>query len=238
MTLKTEATIYLADQRGCTQADWFRSYHTFNFGTYFREHRKSFGNLQVLNDDTLKGGCSLKQRVQENTTILLLPIVGAVHYKNNASINEPIEVGQAQIFFVPKDSEFEISNPYENELINFLQLWISTSLPSGKSRLEKFEFDLDENENKLIQLQSNDAENQRQGFSACIGKFKGREEATYPLRNLNNRVFIFVLEGAFEVQNRLLHARDGLSLMNIEAVEFEALSNDAIILLIEQTNTK
>ncbi len=236
MALKTEATIYLADQRGCTQADWFRSYHTFNFGTYFQEHRKPFGSLQALNDETLKGGCTLKQRVQENTTILLIPIVGAVHYKNNSGIDQQIEVGQALIFFMAKDSEFEISNPYENELINFLQLRINTSLPPGKSSLGKFEFDLDQNKNRLIPIESNDAENKPHFFSTNIGKFGGREEATYQLENSGNSIFVFVIEGAFEVQNRLLHARDGLALANIEVVEFEALSNDAILLLIEQTN--
>jgi len=41
------------------------------------------------------------------------------------------------------------------------------------------------------------------------------------------------LEGAFEVEGRLLHARDGLALWETEKVELEALSNDAIILVME-----
>jgi len=46
-------------------------------------------------------------------------------------------------------------------------------------------------------------------------------------------VYVFVIEGAFEVQNRLLHARDGLSLSSATEVEFEALSNDAMLLILE-----
>lgn len=42
-----------------------------------------------------------------------------------------------------------------------------------------------------------------------------------------------MLEGAFEVQGTLLHARDGLALWETDEVEMEALSNDAIILLVE-----
>ena len=45
--------------------------------------------------------------------------------------------------------------------------------------------------------------------------------------------FVFIIEGAFEVQNRLLEARDGLSLWNLSKLEFEALSNDAILMIIE-----
>ena len=42
-----------------------------------------------------------------------------------------------------------------------------------------------------------------------------------------------VIEGAFEVHGRLLHARDGLALWDTSIAEIEALSNDAIILLVE-----
>lgn len=46
-------------------------------------------------------------------------------------------------------------------------------------------------------------------------------------------VFAFVIEGAFEIQGRLLEAKDGLALWNDNEIEMEALSNGAIILLIE-----
>ena len=53
MNTQTEAQIYLADQRGRSETDFFRSYHTFNFGQYVAEGRAQFGPLHLLNDDTL-----------------------------------------------------------------------------------------------------------------------------------------------------------------------------------------
>jgi quercetin 2,3-dioxygenase len=41
-----------------------------------------------------------------------------------------------------------------------------------------------------------------------IGKFKGREEAVYTLADASNRLFLFVIEGAFEMHGRLMHPRD------------------------------
>ena len=46
-------------------------------------------------------------------------------------------------------------------------------------------------------------------------------------------VFVFVIDGAFEVSNRLLQARDGLAITKASQVEFESLSNEAIIMFIE-----
>lgn len=43
----------------------------------------------------------------------------------------------------------------------------------------------------------------------------------------------FVLQGTFEVENRLLEAKDGLALWNTANIELEALSNEAILLLLE-----
>ncbi len=65
-------------------------------------------------------------------------------------------------------------------------------------------------------------------------KFAGRKEAVYKISRQKNSVFAFVIQGAFEVQGRLLHARDGLGLWDdTNLIELEALSNDAIVLLVE-----
>jgi hypothetical protein len=66
-----------------------------------------------------------------------------------------------------------------------------------------------------------------------IGKFDGRKEGTHIVTDAGKGIFVFVIEGAFEVQNRLLQLRDGLALWNTASIEFEALSNDAILLLLE-----
>lgn len=49
------------------------------------------------------------------------------------------------------------------------------------------------------------------------------------------RVFAFVLNGVFEVANRLLHAGDGLALTYAAdggKVEFEALAPDSVLVLL------
>ena len=66
-----------------------------------------------------------------------------------------------------------------------------------------------------------------------IGKYGGRSEGIYQSRKNVRGVFAFVVEGAFEVQNWLIEKRDGLALWNLTEVEFEALSEGAVLLLIE-----
>ena len=44
-----------------------------------------------------------------------------------------------------------------------------------------------------------------------------------------------MIAAAFEAEGRLLHERDGLALFDTNEIEMEALSNDAMMLLIETT---
>ncbi|WP_109741499.1 pirin family protein [Arcicella aurantiaca] len=225
MDLETQAQIYLADQRGISQVGFFRSFHTFNFGNYFHDSREPFGNLQVFNDDTLKAGNSLKLKLDKNSEVIIMPIVGGLEFRNPLEEGF-LEAGQIQVFSALAETEYEIINPYETEDINFLQIWLNNASVDFSPKIEVNTFDF-EDKNQLLPIFSKD---NRKGF---IGKYDGREKEEIALENSENNVFIFVLNGAFEVQDRLLHARDGLALSNFEMIDFEALSNDAIILILK-----
>lgn len=229
MEATTGATIYLASQRGCSQTDSFRSYHTFNYAKYFNEHRKPFGHLKAFNDNTLKESFTIRQTVHDTTLVILLPMVGACEYKSSG-VQGLADVGQIIAICVHKDTEFEISNPYESELINYLHIELIIDCPLNFTNCS--EFDLDTHKNKLVAPFA-DQPFIHKNVLIHLGKFQGREECVYKLQDASKRIFAFVIEGAFEFQNRLLHARDGLLLRNAAEIEFEALSNDAIILLIE-----
>lgn len=226
MDTKTEAQIYLADQRGQSTLDGFQSFHSFNFGRYFDESRRPFGALRLLNDDSLKAGAGLTLTTEEPTKVLLLPIVGGLEYKT-VHTNDFVEAGEVQILSLDAGMSYEVRNPYGIELINFIQVWLFRNQP-GTLPEERSTFDLGQR-NTLFKVFWSDA---NLGF---IGKFDGRYDGRYQLMNPESGVFVFIVSGAFEVQNRLLHARDGLALTNIEgaAIEFEALSNNAILLLME-----
>ncbi len=228
MKTQTDAQIFLADSRGLSRTDFFQSYHTFNFGSYVAEGREPFGSLGLLNNDTLRPGASLSMQVETNTEVVLIPVVGGLEYQIDGQ-TDFLEAGQAGRFSLTAGKSYAVVNPYEQETINVLQLWLTSSTPAFTPGIAQLSFDL-ATKNKLLPL-FNTAEHQ--GF---IGRFDGRAEDTYLLRNSANGVFVVVLQGAFEVANRLLQANDGLALRNLTEVELEALSNDAVLVLIEVTS--
>jgi len=234
MVPQSKGKIFLADERGHTELEWFRSYNTFNFGNYRHPHKDPFGALYVLNEDTLAGGSNISLQAEEDSEIILLPIVGAITYTDSLGNAGSVEAGQSVILDAPKGMSVRIGNPYEDDLVKFLQWWVRTSPKTKPLAPEMFSFDLDGNSNMLTMAyprRQNDSAILFHG--AMIGKLSGREEAVYKPLVPGNGLFAFVIQGEMEVQYRLLQAGDGLALWDLPEIEMEALSKEAIILVME-----
>jgi redox-sensitive bicupin YhaK (pirin superfamily) len=166
--------------------------------------------------------------------IILLPVVGGLEYTRILSdgtlMANFLEPGQAVGLSVEAGMTYTVSNPYETETINFLQLWLTNVSGSSAPASKLIGFDLTVR-NTLLPLI------EHPGNRVFIGQYSGREEGEYVVKSAvgTPRIFIFILQGSFEVANRLLHERDGLSLSIDDGyvLEFEALSNDAILILLE-----
>jgi hypothetical protein len=155
--------------------------------------KQPFFDLITFNDETLAAGAA----VQHETPALIIPLVGDLVVDN-----------------------FKITNPYKEELVNYLYIEFKLKTPGVIA-------DLDLKQNSLNEIIP--------GHHYYIGKYDGRRDDIYKLSGEAAGVFVFVISGAFEVANRLLQSRDGLALWNIKEFDFEALSSDAIVLILEVT---
>lgn len=227
MLEQNEARIYLAEKRGVTFGKTFKRLHTFNDEQYFEESRVPFGALKIFNEEVLAADEHLTLTLKEKTTLILLPIIGGLAVSFDKNETEYVVAGQVVIFSGEAGDTYEIANPYSEETISFLQIQLKEEGNKAKSfNINELDF---EKKNQLISFDSNEK-------YFFIGQYEGRAEGFYELKNPKNGLFAFIIEGAFEVQNRLLETKDALALWNFtddSNIEFEALSNGAIILLAE-----
>ncbi|MHA4737333.1 pirin family protein [Dyadobacter sp. MSC1_007] len=230
MLTQTDAQIYLEGLRGEFQTDGFRSFRTLNFEEYCTTDREAVGALEVLSDETLMPECSYELYSAKNCQIILLPMVGAIEVEERGKEPKFVNSGEAMFLNITPDCIYTITNPYTDEPVNYLQIRINDnpllSTPMPLSGITT-QFDLSK-VNVLLPIPGHD------GSSAhlFIGKYDGREEGIFTIKNPDQKAFIFIIEGAFEVQNRLLEKRDGLALGNVREIEFEALSDGAVLLII------
>jgi redox-sensitive bicupin YhaK (pirin superfamily) len=234
MTDQTKTKIFLAGARALKETDTFRIYNTVNDGSHHEPAKLSLANLQLVNEEVLAAGKAIKRRVHNKTAIILLPLVGTVVLRSEEGTEIYIGAGEAYMFTADKGGSFEIANPYDEGLVSYLQYNIY--LPTAVNIIKQLSsFHLQSDKNRLISLFpiQSDVKAVVPAFKFSIGKFAGRKEVEYTLSEKDNAAFVFVIEGAFEVQNRLIESRDGLALWNTEKIEMESLSENAIIVLLE-----
>ncbi|MFT3675966.1 MAG: hypothetical protein QM781_08725 [Chitinophagaceae bacterium] len=229
---ESKAKIFLANERGLTESDWFRTYNMFNAGCYINPHKESFGNLYLLNEETLAPGRRLTTEVREDSYLLLVPVVGGVQCSGTGHHTRQAEAGELLVWPAEKKSILRIHNPY-SELIQFIQIGIKAE--NAPLQNEVLQYPLQLSGDRINWME--ERPEKTLPFVAGLGKYKGRSEDSCRLSS-DRSLFVYVIQGAFEVQSRLLHAGDGLALWDATDVEWEALSNDAIILLIEILNEK
>jgi quercetin 2,3-dioxygenase len=215
----TEAIIYLSENRKCFQTDIFRSFETL----LNPDSESPIKSILKCADNTLSAQNSQQILADNFVVIVLLSLVGAVEIvlENESKI---IDSGEIAYISLKPNEQISVENPYENEMVNYLEIWINTE-GVFEEKITCKAFNLENNRNKLIDISIKNIEEK-----FFIGKFDGREEGTL---KIDNQAFVFVIHGVFEVNNRLLESRSGLALWNLEELEFEGLSSENIILVIQ-----
>lgn len=231
---QTPGKIFLAEQRGHLETAQFRRYCTFNFGAYAAAHKGPFGPLLALNEETLAGHAAVALPAAQAVHVLVVPITGAVRAGGAPGAATRVEVEEIALLAVPAGGALHLANPHPDAQITCLHIWLAAEPTAEGAGCQLFAFDAAGLANRLAEVvPAAGPAGAPRPFRASLGRFAGRAEAVYGLHSATARFFAFVLAGAFEVEGRLLHAHDGLALWDAPAVELEALSNDALVLVLE-----
>ncbi len=196
---------------------------------YLAEQRKKLDNLFITKmsglsvvDNTMGGNQSKASTYisNENRLSVIWPFVGDL----DISIGEKkykLEEDQLLSFSGKGGIQCIFSNPYLHQDINFLEFYLEPSFSDSPPLI----FDLN---TQLVPDQLTTI-----AYNLFLGKYHYRTESGYLVKNTNSKINIFILHGSFEVQDRLLQSRDGLTIWNIEELEFQALEENSILLIAE-----
>lgn len=226
MIAQIPTQIYKSDSRGVFNSGKHNCFATFNFEEYQDLSRNAFGSLKIFNEVVLAPKQRISRLINSKTNVVILPLFGGIEYKDNLGNEDFVRVDQIRVLAADDELTIEIFNPYENENISYLEIEFHMGRQYFRNYFQQYKFDF-ELRNKLHSL----FEVERAlGF---IGVYDGRKNGSFTLRNPKNGVFVFVLNGAFEVEDRLLETKDGLTLKETNRIEWEALSENAILLVTE-----
>lgn len=215
---------YKADQRVCDIAETYKCVSTVNSG-HLNVHRRDPLAIAYCHDVILSAGSTIRYGSGENMLEIVLPVSGAVSYSDVAVTFKPLASGE--VLLADNRLPYSLQNPYSNSVVNYLQIGLHAKGMCSEMMVRPVNLKK-HNEPASLSLDACGA-----GLYGYVGVYQGRAKGSYILKDQSNGVFIYIINGAFEVAERLMEYRDGLSLWNTASVDFESLSESGILLMME-----
>lgn len=227
--------LHRANSRGTADLGWLNSKHTFSFSHYHNPERMNFGVLRVLNDDTVAPGMGFGKHPHNNMEIISIPLEGDLRHEDSMGNKTIIRKGDIQIMSAGTGvahSEFNANNDRE---VKFLQIWVIPNVQNTEPSYGQITVDDQARKNTLLEIVSPVGQGSgmdiHQDAWFSIGTLDSGFETRYKINKSGNGVYIFVLEGAVEVNGQTLERRDGFGIWEIDELNITALSNAEVLLM-------
>ena len=222
-----------SSERGHVDLSWLDSHHSFSFGHWYDPQKVHFGALRVLNDDVVKGGEGFNTHPHDNMEIVSIPLSGALAHKDSTGTNALIKTGDVQIMSAGTGIQHSEFNASKTETVNFLQVWIFPKKRDITPRYDQKNFDPKERINKWQVVVSPDKSeggvwiNQDARFA--LTKLEEGKEISFTPRFPGNGIYVFLLEGATELDRRKLNKRDAIGIPSSNTISIKALKDSEIL---------
>lgn len=180
--------------------------------------------VEAWDDVVLAPDKMVYRRFEKEVLMFIMPMVGEVDYEDEKGNLFSVAAGQLLLIPLAAGVQASVRNVYQDALVNCLISAVVTAHRPALKAPELVPVNLHQFSDVLGSLNN-------LYLPVYIGNFQGRSEAT--LQTQDHKLFVFVIEGAFEVQHRLVEYRDSMLLWNTSQVELEALSNDAKLLILD-----
>src|SRR4030095_11883061 len=231
-----KSILHKANTRGHANHGWLDSYHTFSFAAYYDPKRIHFGALRVLNDDTVAGGMGFGVHPHDNMEIISIPTSGDLEHRDNMGNTQVIREGDVQVMSAGTGIQHAEKNKNEDKPVRFFQIWVFPKEKNVKPRYDQKNFDNKDKHNRLLTvvspLGSDDGGVQiHQDAWFSLGKLDKDFTTTYQLKNKENGVYAFVIDGDVTINGEKLNRRDGLGVTETDSLQITADSEAELLLM-------
>ena len=231
-----KTVFHKAESRGHADHGWLNAWHSFSFAGYHDPSRIHFGALRVLNDDTIAGGMGFGAHPHDNMEIITIPLSGQLEHKDSMGNTGVISHGEVQVMSAGTGIQHSEKNKNSKEFLKLLQIWLFPSEKNVEPRYDQKAFDLAAAKNSLLNIVSpmGSAEglNIHQHAWFHLGKLDKGIHLTYELKDKNNGVYAFLIDGEVNINGEKLTRRDAIGITETDKLDITA-DSDAELLLME-----
>ena len=126
-------------------------------------------------------------------------------------------------------------NKNRDQKVKFLQIWVLPNKVNVTPRYDQITLEKDKLKDQFLQIISPDPGDDgiwiHQQAWFHLGEFSEGNSVSYTLKNKENGLYVFLLEGTCQVGDEILNRRDGLGIWEADTVAFEVNASSKILLM-------
>lgn len=230
-----KTTLHKSETRGTANFGWLDSKHTFSFGHYHNPSRIHFGALRVLNDDTVKESRGFDTHPHRDMEIISIPLEGDLEHKDSMGNTAVIKQGDIQVMSAGTGVQHSEYNKNPDKEVKFLQIWVFPNKSGVEPRYDQQSMDPAKRKNAWDQVLSPNPDDDgvwiHQDAWFHMGELDEGINLPYTLKNPENGVYVFVLNGEIQIADKTLTSRDGLGVSETSEINFKANKKSQVLLM-------
>ncbi len=233
-----QSVLHKADTRGKANHGWLNSHHTFSFANYYDRERMNFGVLRVLNDDIVAPAMGFGTHPHDNMEIISIPLSGDLVHKDSMGNEAVIRQNEVQIMSAGTGILHSEKNKNHDAEVRFLQIWVFPNERNVTPRYEQREFLAANRHNQfqtVVAPIGQTADSQAVGIHQdawfSLGTLEKGFSGKYDIHQKGNGVYVFVIEGAVQINGQTLEKRDGLGIWDTDTIDIIASEKAELLLM-------
>ena len=226
---------HASETRGNANHGWLNANHSFSFANYHNPERMNFGALRVLNDDTIAAGMGFGTHPHENMEIITIPLERDLEHKDSMGNIGVINEGEIQVMSAGTGVHHSEYNKNADQAVKVLQLWVFPKKQNVTPRYDQMSIRDLKKPNDFYQVLSPNSEDAgmwvHQDTWFHLGEFDVEKSLDYTIKKPGNGVYVFVIQGSFNVEGENLKKRDAIGIWDTETINFTAQSESKVLLV-------
>lgn len=226
--------IIRADARFHLESDWLSAYWLFSFDRYYDPHNLNFGPLRVFNHDTVAGGGGFPTHPHREMEIVTYVLQGALAHKDSTGGRGVIGVGEVQRMTAGTGIAHSELNASETEPVKLLQIWLHPATAGLTPGYEQRQFTTAQRTGQLLPIVSGqeqpDTLKIHQDATFYVARLNAGERVEHRLA-AGRRAFLYVIEGALEINGERLATGDQARSTAVEQLKLAAAQTSELILI-------
>lgn len=226
-------TLRRALDRGFANHDWLQSWHSFSFADYHDPAHVCFGNLRVINEDTVQASQGFPLHGHRDMEILSYVLSGTLEHKDSMGNGTQMSHGDVQLMCAGTGVQHSEFNASQDEPVHFLQIWILPDRQGLTPRYQQKRFNEEDKRKRWCLLASDDAAEDslliHQDVSVYATRMKIQERLDYQLKQ-GRKAYLHVVKGRVQLEGQGLHAGDAAMLQHEPGLLVEAMEDSELLL--------